>query len=161
MRTVPADDSEKGRCAVGKEVKILLVDDCPEDVDLTLEALGRTKLANNVSVATDGVEAMAFLRNQGKYASAPRPSLILLDLNMPKKDGREVLEEIKSDVLLKDIPVVVLTTSKDEEDILRSYKSHANCYVSKPVDMKQSINIVNAIENFWFAIVELPPDREV
>ncbi|HEY9712961.1 MAG TPA: response regulator, partial [Chroococcales cyanobacterium] len=120
-------------------------------------ALEGTKLANKVSVVHDGVEALAFLRKQGQYSAALRPSLIFLDLNMPKKDGREVLEEIKNDDDLKDIPVVILTTSRDEEDIAKSYKAHANCYVSKPVDMKQFLKVVQAIDDFWFAVVELPP----
>lgn len=138
-------------------IQLLLVDDSPEDIDLTMEALASMKLANNISVVHDGVEAMRFLRREGQYSEAPRPSVILLDLNMPKKDGREVLEEIKADHELKDIPVVILTTSKDEEDIVRSYKSHANCYVSKPVDMRQFEKVVRSIEDFWFAVVELPP----
>jgi two-component system, chemotaxis family, response regulator Rcp1 len=137
-------------------INILLVDDSPEDVDLALEALEGTKIANHVSVVEDGVEALAFLRQQGKYASAPRPALILLDLNMPKKDGREVLEEIKTDPDLKDIPVVILTTSRDEEDVAKAYKAHANCYVQKPVSMAEFVKVVHAIDNFWFAIVELP-----
>ena len=140
-------------------IEILMVDDSPEDIDLTMEALEGTKLANHVSVVHDGVAAMAFLRKEGIYHAAPRPSLIFLDLNMPKKDGREVLEEIKSDKSLQDIPVVILTTSKDEEDIAQSYKSHANCFVTKPVDMKQFTKVVHALDNFWFGIVELPkPD---
>jgi two-component system, chemotaxis family, response regulator Rcp1 len=137
-------------------INILLADDSPEDIDLAMEALEGTKLANHVSIVHDGVEALAFLRQEGQYASAPRPSLIFLDLNMPKKDGREVLEEIKTDPNLKDIPVVILTTSKDEEDIAKSYKAHANCYVMKPVSMKEFVKVVHAIDNFWFAIVELP-----
>jgi chemotaxis family two-component system response regulator Rcp1 len=142
-------------------INILLADDSPEDIDLAMEALEGTKLANSVSVVNDGVEALAFLRRQGKYASAPRPSLIFLDLNMPKKDGREVLEEIKNDPDLKDIPVVILTTSKDEEDIAKSYKAHANCYVNKPVSMAEFVKVVHAIDNFWFAIVELPATTQV
>jgi len=138
---------------------ILLVDDSPEDVDLTKEALETTKLANNVSVVFDGVEAMAFLRRQGKFADAERPSLILLDLNMPKKDGRQVLEEIKSDPELKDIPVVILTTSKHEEDVIKAYKLHANCYIRKPVNMGEFTKVVQSIDHFWFAIVELPDQK--
>lgn len=137
-------------------IQILLVEDSPEDIELTLEALEGSKLANALEIVNDGVEALAYLRKQGKYASSPRPSLILLDLNMPKKDGRAVLEEIKNDDTLKDIPVVILTTSKDEEDIARAYRSHANCYITKPVDIEQFQKVVLAIEQFWFAIVELP-----
>ncbi len=137
-------------------IQILLVEDSLEDIELTMEALEGSKLANNLSVVNDGVEALAYLRKQGKYADVSRPSLILLDLNMPKKDGREVLEVIKNDDELKDIPVVILTTSKDEEDIARAYKSHANCYISKPVDIVQFQKVVLSIEQFWFAIVELP-----
>ncbi len=137
-------------------IQILLVEDSQDDIELTMEALEGSKLANNLAVVNDGVEAIAYLRKQGKYESAPRPSLILLDLNMPKKDGREVLDVIKNDDDLKDIPVVILTTSKDEEDIARAYKSHANCYISKPVDIVQFQKVVLSIEQFWFAIVELP-----
>jgi chemotaxis family two-component system response regulator Rcp1 len=137
-------------------INILLVDDNPDDVELTLEALSETKLANRISVAQDGVEALAFLRREGKYADAPRPSLILLDLNMPRKDGREVLQEIKKDESLALIPVVILTTSQAEEDIMQSYELHANCYISKPVDMKQFLKVVQTIDQFWFAIVSLP-----
>jgi chemotaxis family two-component system response regulator Rcp1 len=142
---------------MSKLIEILIVDDSPEDIDLMREALEGTKLANNVSIVNDGVEALAFLRRQGVYKNAPVPSLVFLDLNMPKKDGREVLEEIKGDELLKQIPIVILTTSKDEEDIAKAYKAHANCYVTKPVDIVQFSKVVSAIDNFWFAIVELPP----
>lgn len=142
-----------------KVIQILLVEDSPEDIELTMEALQGSKLANILSIVNDGVEALAYLRKQGKYASVTRPSLILLDLNMPKKDGREVLEEIKNDPDLKDIPVVILTTSKDEEDIVRAYKSHANCYITKPVDIEQFQKVVHSIEHFWFAIVELPKEE--
>jgi CheY-like chemotaxis protein len=139
-------------------IDILLVEDNPDDVELTLEALSQTKLANRVAVVEDGVEAMAYLRKEGKYAeSAIRPSLILLDLNMPRKDGRAVLQEIKLDQELSTIPVVVLTTSKAEEDIVKSYELHANCYISKPVDLTQFMKVVRAIDDFWFAIVSLPP----
>jgi CheY-like chemotaxis protein len=142
-----------------KIIEILLVDDSPEDVDLTREALEDTKIANHVSVACDGEEAMQFLRKEGKYAEAPRPALILLDLNMPKKNGHEVLLDIKGDPDLKDIPVVILTTSRDDEEIVKAYKQHANCYVSKPVDLAQFIKVVDAIDNFWFAVVEYPPAK--
>lgn len=137
-------------------IDILLVEDNPDDVELTIEALSQTKLANRLAVVEDGVEALAYLRNEGKYAGAPRPSLILLDLNMPRKDGREVLEEIKKDPNLQTIPVVVLTTSQAEEDILQSYNLHANCYISKPVDLTQFMKVVRSIDDFWFAIVSLP-----
>jgi CheY-like chemotaxis protein len=143
---------------IGKPVEILLVEDNPGDVRLTQEALNDGKVRNNMHVAEDGVEAVAFLRREGKYADAPRPDLILLDLNLPKKDGREVLAEIKTDEDLKRIPVVVLTTSKAEQDIFRAYDQHANCYITKPVDLDQFITIVKGIEDFWFTIVKLPSD---
>ena len=139
-------------------IRILLVEDNPGDVRLTREALKEAKVNNQLFVVEDGVEAMAFLRNEGEYADTPRPDLILLDLNLPKKDGREVLEEIKQDLELKRIPVVVLTTSRAEEDILKSYNLHANCYVTKPVDLDQFINIVKSIEDFWLTIVRLPSE---
>lgn len=139
-----------------RPVEILLVEDNPGDVRLTIEALRDGKVHNNLNVAPDGVEALAFLRREGKYSSAPHPDLILLDLNLPKKDGREVLAEIKADERLKHIPVVVLTTSKADQDIARSYNLHANCYVTKPVDFEQFITVVRSIEDFWFTIVTLP-----
>ncbi len=139
-------------------IRVLLVEDNPGDVRLTREALKEAKVNNQLHVAEDGVEAMNFLQRKGEYSDAPRPDLILLDLNLPKKDGREVLEEIKQDPELKRIPVVVLTTSQAEEDILRSYNLHANCYVSKPVDLDQFINIVKSIEDFWLTIVRLPSE---
>ncbi|GAN33598.1 MAG: response regulator [Candidatus Brocadia sp. AMX2] len=144
---------------VVRSIEILLVEDSPGDVRLTREALKEAKMRNNLHVVGDGVEAMSFLRKKDKYANAPRPDLILLDLNLPKKDGREVLAEIKSDEDLKNIPVVVLTISKSEEDILRSYNLHANCYVTKPIDFDQFTTVVKAIENFWFTIVKLPMKR--
>ena len=143
---------------IGKPVEILLVEDNLGDVRLTQEALNDGKVRNNMHVVEDGVEAVAFLRREGKYADAPRPDLILLDLNMPKKDGREVLAEIKTDEDRKRIPVVVLTTSKAEQDIFRAYDQHANCYITKPVDLDQFIKIVKGIEEFWFTIVKLPSD---
>jgi two-component system response regulator len=143
---------------MGTVIEILLIEDNPGDVRLTREALKDMKLKNALHVVPDGVEAMAFLRREGDYASAPRPDIILLDLNLPRKDGREVLEEIKQDEVLKRIPVVVLTTSDDESDILASYNLHANCYITKPVDMRRFIAIVQNIENFWFSIVKLPPE---
>lgn len=143
---------------LGKPIEILLVEDNPGDVRLTQEALRDGKMHNNLHVAWDGVEALEFLRRAGKYADAPRPDLILLDLNLPKKDGHEVLVEIKADGNLKRIPVVVLTTSKAEEDIFKAYDLHANCYISKPVDLDQFVRIVRSIEEFWFTIVKLPAD---
>lgn len=143
--------------ATGHPIEILLVEDNPGDVRLTLEALKEGKVLNNLSVAEDGVEALAFLRQEGKHADAPYPDLILLDLNLPKKNGYEVLTEIKEDPSFRRIPVVILTVSKDEEDILRSYDHHANCYITKPVDLDQFINIVKSIEDFWLTIVKLPP----
>ncbi|HWP28142.1 MAG TPA: response regulator [Chloroflexota bacterium] len=140
----------------GRSIEILLVEDNPGDVRLTIEALREGKVRNNLSVATDGVEALEFLRRRGAFANAPRPDLILLDLNLPKKDGREVLAEIKADPDLKTIPVVILTTSKADEDVVRSYHLHANCYVTKPVDLDQFISVVRAIEDFWLTIVALP-----
>jgi len=140
----------------GKPVEILLVEDNPGDVRLTEEVLMEGKVRNNLQVVGDGVEAMAFLRRENSYAEAPRPDLILLDLNLPKKDGREVLQEIKADLQLKTIPVVVLTTSAADEDILRSYDLCANCYITKPVDLDQFIRVVRAIETFWLTIVSLP-----
>lgn len=140
----------------GKPIEILLIEDNPGDVRLTEEVLKENKLRNNLSVARDGEEALAFLRRQGKYSKAIRPDLILLDLNLPKKDGREVLEEIKVDENIKRIPVVVLTTSAAEQDIFMSYEHNANCYITKPVDLEKFINVVQAIENFWLTIVKLP-----
>ncbi len=142
--------------AMGRPVEILLVEDNPGDVDLAREGLEQGKVRNNLYVAGDGEEALAFLRRQGPYAGVPRPDVILLDLNLPRKDGREVLAEIKADEALKHIPVVVLTTSKDEEDVLRSYRLHANCYITKPLNFQQFIEVVKNIEQFWFTIVTLP-----
>ncbi|MEI7834078.1 MAG: response regulator [bacterium] len=142
----------------GRPVNVLIVEDNPGDVRLTLEALKESKTRNNVSVACDGVEAMEFLRREGKYSDVERPDLILLDLNLPRKDGREVLAEIKEDQLLRRIPVVILTTSTAEADIFRTYDLHANCYITKPVDMDQFIHVVQTIEDFWFTIVKLPGD---
>lgn len=139
-----------------KPIEILLVEDNPADARLTMEALKDGKVKNNLAMVPDGVEAMAYLRNQGKYAGAVRPDLILLDLNLPKKDGREVLAEVKSDPALRSIPVVVMTVSKAEEDILKSYDLHANCYVNKPVDFEQFMRVVRTIEDFWLTIVKLP-----
>lgn len=143
----------------GRPIEILLVEDNPGDVRLTEEALREGKVVNHLSVAADGVEALAFLRREGANANQPRPDLVLLDLNLPRKDGREVLSEIKSDPDLRRIPVVVLTTSKAEEDVLRSYNLHANCYITKPVDLDQFIRVVKSIDEFWLSVVRLPTDR--
>jgi CheY-like chemotaxis protein len=142
--------------ANGRPVEILLVEDNPGDVRLTQEALKEGKVHNNLSVAGDGVEAMSFLHREGSYATAPRPDIILLDLNLPKKDGRQVLAEVKADPDLRRIPVVVLTTSKAEEDILKTYDLHANCFITKPVEFEQFIKVVQSIEGFWLTIVQLP-----
>lgn len=140
----------------GIPIEILLVEDSPGDVRLTQEALKGGKVANNLHVVEDGVEAMLFLRQQGKYQGVARPDLILLDLNLPKKDGREVLQEIKNDVALKRIPVVVLTTSSAEEDIIRTYDNYANCYVTKPMGFEEFMSAIKSIEEFWLSIVKLP-----
>ena len=137
-------------------VNILLVEDNPGDVRLTKEAFKEAKVNNNLHIVSDGVEALDFLRRKGKYIGAPRPDIILLDLNMPKKNGREVLAEIKADPDLMRIPVLVLTISQAEEDILRSYNLHANCYIQKPVDINKFIDVVKSIEGFWLTIVKLP-----
>jgi CheY-like chemotaxis protein len=141
----------------GKPVEILLVEDNPGDARLMIEALKEGKVSNHLNIARDGVEALAILRQEGQYAKAPRPDLIMLDLNLPKKDGREVLAEIKADDELKIIPVVILTTSQAEQDILKSYNLHANCYVTKPVDLEQFISVLKFVEDFWLTIVKLPP----
>ena len=138
-------------------IEILLIEDNPGDVRLTQEALREGKVINNLAVVSDGVEALAYLRQKGRYAGATRPDVILLDLNLPRKDGREVLQEIKEDPNLKRIPVVVITSSSAEEDVLRSYNLHANCYISKPVDLEQFVTVVKSIEDFWMGIVKLPP----
>ena len=142
--------------STSRSIEILLVEDNPGDARLTIEAMRDAKLSNRLHIVEDGVEAMQFLRREGRFGDAPRPDLILLDLNLPKKDGREVLAEIKSEPSLKRIPVVVLTTSRAEEDVLRTYDLHANCYVTKPVDIEQFIKIVKQIDEFWFKLVTLP-----
>ena len=139
-----------------RPIEVLLVEDNPGDIRLTKEALTEAKVLNTLTVVQDGVEALTCLRRQGQYANAKRPDLILLDLNLPKKDGREVLAEIKNDEALKFIPVVILTTSQDEQDVLKSYGLHANCYITKPVELEQFISVVKAIEDFWLGIVILP-----
>ena len=145
---------------IGRPIEILLVEDNPGDVRLTIEALKEGKVLNRLTVARDGEEAMAALRREGRFADTRRPDIILLDLNLPKKDGREVLEEIKKDPILQIIPTVILTTSKDEQDVLKSYKLHANCYITKPVDLAQFLAVVKAIEDFWFTVVVLPKKKE-
>jgi len=144
-----------------RPIEILLVEDSPSDTELTLEALNDFKVHNHVSVVEDGVLAMQFLRRQGPYAQAPRPDLIMLDLNLPRKDGREVLADIKGDDNLKPIPVVVLTTSRAEQDILSVYQLNANCYINKPVDFNQFLEVVRSIESFWLYVVTLPPAPKV
>ncbi|MFI6583638.1 response regulator [Embleya sp. NPDC050493] len=141
---------------VAGAIEVLLVEDDPGDVLMTREAFEDNKVRNSLHVVSDGVEAVAFLRREGEFADAPRPDLILLDLNLPRKDGREVLEEIKADEDLRRIPVVVLTTSEAEEDVLRSYHLHANAYVTKPVDFEQFINVVRHIDEFFVSVVKLP-----
>ncbi|SRR5258706_1720800 len=140
-----------------RPIEILMVEDNPGDVRLTREALKGGKVWNEIHVVTDGAAALDFLRGKPPYESAPRPDLVLLDLNLPKKDGREVLASMKADPLLKMIPVVILTTSQAEEDVVRAYNLHCNCYVTKPVDFEQFTRIVQAIEQFWLTIVTLPP----
>ena len=139
-----------------RPIEVLLVDDSPGDVRLTREALREGKVRNNLSHVPDGVEAMAFLRREGAYADAPKPDIVLLDLNMPRMDGREVLAEMKGDARLRRIPVVVLTTSEAETDIFKTYDLHANCYLTKPVDLDQFISIVRSVESFWLQLVKLP-----
>lgn len=143
---------------LGRPIEILLVEDNPGDVRLTREAFSEGKVGNNLNVVYDGEEAMDYLQQKDKYANASRPDLILLDLNLPKLDGRQVLEKIKESAELRSIPVVVLTTSKAEEDIIRTYNLHANCYITKPVDLEQFIRVVRSIEDFWLTIVKLPPE---
>lgn len=139
-----------------KPIDILLVEDNPGDVRLTQEVMKESKIANNLYPVMDGVEALMFLKKEGQFKDSPRPDIILLDLNLPKKDGREVLTEIKADSNLRTIPVVILTTSAAEQDILTTYNLHANCYITKPVDLDQFIRVVKAIEDFWLTIVKLP-----
>ena len=142
----------------GKEIEILLVEDNPADVRLTMEGMKDAKVHNHLSVVEDGEQALAFLRRQGPYARASRPDLILLDLNLPRKDGRDVLAEIKQDPELRTIPVVVLTSSEAEQDIVRAYKLNCNCYVTKPVDLDQFLKMIKTIESFWLEFVRLPPN---
>lgn len=140
-------------------VEILLVEDSEADIRLTREGLNESRILNTLHVARDGVEALDFLHRRGDRANAPKPDVILLDLNLPKKDGRTVLEEIKEDEKLRVIPVVILTTSREEEDILKSYQAHANCYIRKPINIDGFFEVVQSIENFWFQIVALPPKK--
>ena len=142
----------------GRPIEILLVEDNPGDIRLTVEALNEGKVANNLNVVNDGVDALAYLRRQGKFCNSVRPDLVLLDLNLPKKNGREVLEEIKNDPVLKRLPVVILTTSNAEQDIHKTYDLHANCFITKPVDLEQFINVVRTIEDFWLTVVRLPSE---
>jgi two-component system, chemotaxis family, response regulator Rcp1 len=138
-------------------IEILLVEDNPGDVELTREAFEEGKIGNSLNVVGDGVEALRYLRREGQYNDVLRPDIVLLDLNLPKKGGLEVLSELKADPALRSIPVVVLTTSRAEEDIARSYHAHANCYISKPVDFDKFMQVVRALENFWLTVVRLPP----
>jgi len=141
-----------------RPIEILLVEDSPSDADLTVDAFSEARVLNNLHWVEDGVEALSFLRRQGQYRDVPRPDLILLDLNMPKKDGREVLAEIKSDSQLKRIPVIILTTSAAERDILKTYELNGNCYVTKPIDVEQFMSVAKIIEAFWLAVVQLPSE---
>lgn len=140
----------------GRAIVILMVEDNPADVRLTREAFSEAKISNSLYVVSDGVEAMSFLRREPPHADVPRPDLILLDLNLPRKDGREVLAEIKADPSLRRIPVVVLTTSRSDADVLSTYNLHANCYITKPVDLERFLEIVHSVENFWLTAVTLP-----
>ena len=140
-----------------RPIEILLIEDSPSDAALTIEALQAGKIVNNLNRVADGVEAMAYLRKQGEFTESSRPDLIMLDLNLPKKDGREVLQELKSDPSLKLIPVIVLTTSRADKDVLQSYALNANCFITKPVDFQQFIDVVRSIERFWLSVVTLPP----
>jgi two-component system, chemotaxis family, response regulator Rcp1 len=138
-------------------IEILLVEDNPGDVRLTREALRDARIINNVTVARDGVEALAIVRKEGEHARAPAPDLILLDLNLPRVSGLEVLRQLKSSDIVKRIPIVVLTSSKAEADIVKTYDLHANCFITKPIDLEQFVDVVRSIEDFWFTVVKLPP----
>ncbi len=141
---------------LGRPIEILLVEDSPSDAEFTARALGAGRIANRLSIVEDGVEAMDFLYHRGRYAGAPRPDLVLLDLNLPRKDGREVLAEMRADRGLTSLPVVVLTTSQADRDVLQAYSLHASCYITKPVDFQQFLNAIRAIEHFWLTVVKLP-----
>lgn len=143
--------------AIPKLIEVLLIEDSPTDILMTQEALEQGRLLNQLYVVEDGAAALTFLRRQGQYTTSPRPDLILLDLNLPRKSGQEVLAELKADEDLKSIPVVILTTSKAEEDVVKSYGLHANCYITKPVGFASFVEVVHAIESFWFGVVTLPP----
>jgi CheY-like chemotaxis protein len=151
-----AGGSSNVRMTAGRPIEILLIEDNPGDVDLTREMVENSKVRNVINNVSDGFEAMAYLRREHPYSAAKRPDLILLDLNLPRKDGRAVLSEIKQDTHFKDIPVVVLTTSEAESDVLKSYQLHANCYITKPVDLNKFTNIIRSIEDFWLTVVKLP-----
>jgi CheY-like chemotaxis protein len=138
-------------------IQILLVEDSPSDVELTIEAMRDAKVANDLSVVVDGVDALAFLRQEGEYSTAPRPDLVLLDLNLPRKNGTEVLAEMRADPRMRSIPVAVLTTSKAEAEVLRAYELGANCFITKPVRLDEFLDVIRAIEDFWLTIVRLPP----
>ena len=145
--------------SAGRPIQILLAEDNPDDIELTVEALKDSRVRNRLIIVKDGEEAISYLQGKGKYQHAVRPDLILLDLNMPKKNGRDVLREIKNDPRLKRIPVVILTTSQAEEDIAHTYDLHANCYITKPVDFNQFLKVVKSIEDFWLTVVKLPPQE--
>jgi len=142
-----------------KPIEILLVEDNPGDARLTLEAFREGRVLNNLTVINDGAEALLYLRRQGRHSAAGRPDMVLLDLNLPKKDGREVLAEIKADELLRSIPVIVLTTSTADEDVARAYGSHANCFITKPVELENFLRVVHSIERFWLSLVKFPPSE--
>lgn len=152
--------TRNGGYEAGKPIDILLVEDNPGDADLAKEALESSKVRNRLYTVDDGVKAMEFLRKEGVYEGVPKPDLILLDLNLPRMDGRQVLAEVKKDQALRMIPIVILTTSSAEEDILRSYNLHANCYITKPIDLEQFMKVVRTIEDFWLTIVRLPPNGD-
>lgn len=156
MKETSSFSIDNSSLIAGRPVEIMLVEDNPGDVRLTVEAFKECRVRNNLHVVWDGVGAMAFLRQEGEYAHAPRPDIILLDLNLPGKDGREVLSEVKGDPNLKRIPVVILTTSSAEEDILKSYDLHANCYITKPASLEGFLKVIIAIEDYWLTIVKLP-----
>jgi two-component system, chemotaxis family, response regulator Rcp1 len=146
---------------VHESIDILIIEDNPGDARLIREALSESRVYSTLYIVSDGVEALGFLRNEGRYSDAPKPHLIILDLNLPRKDGREVLAEIKSDEELLHIPVVIMTISQAEEDIMNTYKLHANCYISKPIDLNEFIRVIKSIEEFWFSVVKLPPKSEL
>ncbi|MGE5406511.1 MAG: response regulator [Methanosarcina sp.] len=144
-----------------ESIDILVVEDNPGDARLIREILNENSLYSSLNIVNDGVEAMAFLNNEGKFSAAPKPDLIILDLNLPRKDGREVLAEVKAHEELKHIPIVIMTISQAEEDILKTYKLHANCYITKPIDLTEFIKVIKSIEDFWFSVVKLPPKTTV